>query len=398
MRCAKLLFFFLFLSTVSLGSYEAFPFQDLQNIVPPSNQDPFFPLTKRKTSVSSQKKVLFIIPHYLGGGMGTAFIALLNNFPSPKTAIDICVLRKTGLPFEGISHKNVSYISFAEAKKKKYDTVISYAQWTSSSLWVNAIQAKKRVQWIHNDGTGDTWKKLDRENNPLMKKIHAFVLVSEASKQNFLQLLPKYANKTYAIYNIIDNEHIKKAALSKQNEILPNDHLLNVITVGRFTYNKNLDTAIKVHALLEKKGIHFRWYLLGYGEEEANLKALIKKYGLEKKFIILGFKKNPYPYIKAADIFVHIPRIEGFGLVVTEAKILQKPILVSDYPAALEQIENGKSGLIVENNIDAICAGLKRLLHSESLRRKFENTLEGFTFDNKEVKKQLAQILFDEAL
>jgi len=342
-----------------------------------------------------RKKVLFILPHYLGGGMGTAFTALLNNFPDPTAQIDICVLRKRGSRYNGITRKNIRYIPFSKAKEKKYTTVVSYAQWTSPFLWLDTIKAKKRVQWIHNDGSDTIWKRHLLKNKDVMKKIDAYGLVSEASKQNFARFFPKYAKRIHGIYNIIDNAHIKKSSHSTQYTIVPQKKLLNVVTVGRFVYNKNLDTAIKVHACLEKKGVHFRWYLIGYGEEEKNLRLLIKKNGLEKKFIILGFKENPYPYIKAADIFVHIPRIEGFGLVVTEAKILQRPILVSNFPAAYEQIQDGKTGLIVKNTLHAICTGLEKLLLDETLRDRLSQSLKGFTFDNKEVKKELERIFFE---
>jgi glycosyltransferase involved in cell wall biosynthesis len=359
-------------------------------------QDPFLPESLlQKLSTSKTKKVLFILPHYLGGGMGTAFVALLNNFPNRKIQIDVCVLKQTGSKYSGITRENIRYISYSEARKNKYEAVVSYAQWTSLSLWVNKIHSKKRIQWIHNDGTDEKWRQRLKQNKESMQKIDAFVLVSEAAKQNFVQFFPEYAAKTHAIYNIIDNAYIKKASFSKQNTIVSNKKILNVVSVGRYTLNKNFDTAIKVHALLEKKGIHFRWYILGYGDEEQNLKALIKQYGLVNKFIIAGFKKNPYPYIKAADVFVHIPRIEAFGLVVTEAKILQRPILVSNFPAVFEQIENGKTGIIVENTLEAISDGLERLLLDKSLRRQFSSALKGYAFDNKGVKEELTHIFFD---
>ena len=81
--------------------------------------------------------------------------------------------------------------------------------------------------------------------------------------------------------------------------------------------------------------------------DEELIKSKILEQGMEDYVIMLGKKENPYPYIKSCDIYVQPSRHEAFGLVVLEAKILQKPIVCTDFDGADEQIDHGKNGMIV---------------------------------------------------
>lgn len=160
------------------------------------------------------------------------------------------------------------------------------------------------------------------------------------------------------------------------------DGLMNVVTVARLSPEKNIDKAIELHKNFEKNGIHFRWYVIGEGKEKQKLEQLIQEAGLEGKFILLGHRENPYKYMKAADIFALLSSSEGFGMVIAEAKVLQKPILVTNFPAAKEQIQDGVNGLIAQQDFFSLYAGLEQLLLNPELRNTFIHSLEGFGVDN----------------
>jgi glycosyltransferase involved in cell wall biosynthesis len=176
----------------------------------------------------------------------------------------------------------------------------------------------------------------------------------------------------------------------------PKDGLLTVVSVGRLSPEKAFDRAIKVHSRLDKKGISFRWYIVGEGDERPKLEKEIEECKLQRKFILLGAKMNPYPYIAQADIFVLPSLFEGCSIVVNEAKILKRPILVTDVGAAREQIVSERTGLIVDNKEKAIFEGLKRLLQNEALRKKFSRALSGFEYENESIYKQIEQVFFPE--
>ena len=83
-------------------------------------------------------------------------------------------------------------------------------------------------------------------------------------------------------------------------------------------------------------------------KRERKIKNLIEKKNLENHFKLLGFKENPYPYIKHADIYVQPSRYEGKSIAIDEAKILNKPIIVTNFETAKDQINDGMNGIIVE--------------------------------------------------
>ncbi|WP_141487170.1 glycosyltransferase, partial [Bacillus cereus] len=90
-----------------------------------------------------------------------------------------------------------------------------------------------------------------------------------------------------------------------------NSARIKLITVARLSHAKGIDDAIYALRQLLDQGYDIEWYIVGYGPQEAELKLLIDKLGLQDKFVLLGKKINPYPYIKACDIYVQPSRYEG---------------------------------------------------------------------------------------
>lgn len=339
------------------------------------------------------KKILIINPWFVGAGMGTALVSMINTFPDPTTQIDLCITREGGRPFAPLLNKKAHIITCQEAQQNIYDTVICYAQWMYPGEWVNKFQGKKKILWIHGDTSTGNWVAHLQHDRSLTAKIDAFVCVSTIAAERFNQALPQYTKKTHVIYNIVDNARIKRESRRKQTDMVKKDSLPIVLTVSRLAGDKGLDESIEAHSILEKEGVHFLWYVIGKGARRPILEDLIKKYHMEDKFILLGFKSNPYCYMKDADIVALFSKAEGFCLVVAEAKILQRPIIVSDFKTAFEQIKSGKNGLIVENNMTAICNGLRDLIQNKAKRDKFSKALEGFECDNTQSFKTIQDVL-----
>src|SRR5699024_3747669 len=89
-------------------------------------------------------------------------------------------------------------------------------------------------------------------------------------------------------------------------------------SVGRFTHQKNFDQVPVIARLLADKGVKFEWYLIGFGDDEDLIRSKIRGANMEEFVIILGRKKNPYPYMKACDIYVQPSRYEGKAVTVRE--------------------------------------------------------------------------------
>lgn len=238
------------------------------------------------------------------------------------------------------------------------------------------VKAKKRLAWIHNDFSTSGYR-VDR----IKKYLSAYdeiIGVSTKITEEFNELCPQLASKTKVIYNALDRDEI----IHKANELTDlsgadqDKNKLILLTVGRLEEQKGYDTAVKAAQLLNAKNIDFTWYVIGDGSKKDEIKTLISKSGLEDRFVLLGRKNNPYPYIKACNIYVQPSRHEGYPLTVLEAKILEKPIVCTDFAGANEQIKNSVNGIIVPvDDYKALADSIIRLNDNKDMQRLFVSEL-----------------------
>src|SRR5699024_3134236 len=84
---------------------------------------------------------------------------------------------------------------------------------------------------------------------------------------------------------------------------------------------------------------------------------------------------NPYPYIKQADLYVQPSRHEGYCIALAEARCLEKPIVVTSFIGAFEQIDHEENGYIVETNEQALFQQIKYLLDHPVRMQYISNNL-----------------------
>jgi len=255
-----------------------------------------------------------------------------------------------------------------------YDIALAY--WGDRTMFymIDKVKADKKIAWLHFD-----YKKPPREDTLYEKYFAAcdrVVTVSKEIEESLKKALPGIAPKVLTVENIIDETEIVTAS----NDIADfGDDFsgVRVLTMGRICSQKGYDLAVPAISRLRQEGYRIKWYILGRGdaEEEKALAELICRYHAEKAVSVLGIRKNPYPYIKRADIYMQPSRHEGKPISVEEAKILCKPILVTNYTSACEQLENGKIGMITDISENGIYEGLKKMLADEKLREKYSCAL-----------------------
>ncbi len=165
------------------------------------------------------------------------------------------------------------------------------------------------------------------------------------------------------IYNYInDQEVIEKA--NKNENIEFGEQEINIVTVARLVKQKAIDRLINVHSKLIKEGFKHTIYVIGDGPEKSKLQEMIQNKAVENSFILLGKRENPYPYIKKADYFALLSYYEGYPMVLLEAQILGKYIIITD-TAARETLQNYENNTIVANEEEDIYKGLKELIKNK---------------------------------
>ncbi|GIM28749.1 glycosyl transferase [Clostridium polyendosporum] len=269
--------------------------------------------------------------------------------------------------------------------EKKYDIAISY-------LWPHyfvgeKVNAKKKIAWIHTDYS---YLEIDNKIDAQMwERFDYIVAVSESCRLSFLKKYPQFEERTVVIENISSTNFIKKMAEDNcTSELKFKNNNINIITVARLAYAKGIDDAVKACRRLLDEGYNIVWYVVGYGNEEKNIKELINNLKVENNFILLGKKINPYPYVKACDIYVQPSRYEGKAVTVTEAQILGKPVLLTNYNTAISQVKDGFDGIITDLGVDGIVSGIKKLIDNPEIRNTLQyNTINSNYCNSSEIEK-----------
>ena len=243
----------------------------------------------------------------------------------------------------------------------EYDVALAY--WGDHTMFYmcDKVKAKKKIAWLHFDYASPPRE--DALYLHYFSKCDKVVTVSKKIEASLKQALPEIADKVMTMENIIDAEDIWQRA-SEPCDLADNFQGIRLLTVGRICHQKGYDMAIPAIARLVSEKHDIKWYIIGDGEaiDKENLHARIRQYGLQDRVSFLGIRQNPYPYMKACDIYLQPSRHEGKPIAVEEAKILQKPIVVTDYSSAKEQMAGYPIYEIVEISEDGIYGGLQTML------------------------------------
>lgn len=281
-------------------------------------------------------------------------------------------------------------LPYMEKSNKKYDVAISY-------LWPHyfvseKVVANKKIAWIHTDySTIETDVELDLK---MWSKFDYIVAVSQECRVSFISKYPTLKEKVRVIENITSPEFVRTQSSEKISDFPRNKVDFNILSVGRYCEAKGFDNAIKALRILHDRGYtNIKWYIIGYGSDEELLKKLVIENNLEESFILLGKKINPYPYMKECDLYVQPSRYEGKAVTVTEAQILGRPVMITNYVTSKSQVDNGYDGYITELSIEGIADGIERLYKNIKLREKFMNNCSNTEYSNEEELKKLYEIM-----
>ena len=247
---------------------------------------------------------------------------------------------------------------------KKYDAVFGFLEKSPVYYAVEKIDAVKKIGFIHND-----YEKLEMDKKidlPYFEKLDYIVTDSKECKEVLMQNFPSCKEKIKIIFNIVSPKLIHKLAVEPIQEEFPNG--LKIVSIGRLENQKGYDYAIDALKIVKEKGVKFHWIILGEGVEKAKLMQQIIKNNLVENISFVGIKENHYPYVKYADIFMQTSRFEGKSIAIDEAKIVGKPILVTNFSTVNDQIKHKENGYITEMNPESIAEGIIELLQDESLR------------------------------
>ena len=270
----------------------------------------------------------------------------------------------------------------------EYDLAISFLN--PHNVVLDKVKAKKKICWIHTDYTRiDVNAELEL---PIWASYDHVISISPDVTRTFLQVFPSLKDKIVEMENILSTEFVRKRAEEFDASAELAGDGLKILSVGRFCEAKNYDNVPDICRRIRERGINLRWFLIGYGDDSL-IRQRIQEAGMEEYVTILGKRSNPYPYIKACDIYTQPSRYEGKSVTVREAQMLCKPVVVTDYPTAKSQIKHGTDGVIVPMDNEGCAKGMVDYIHNKLLQHRIVEYLQQHDYGNVGEIDKLGRVL-----
>lgn len=343
-------------------------------------------------------KILFFIPTLGHGGAERVLTNLVNHMDSSKYDITVQTMFDVGI-YQNQLAKHIRYIGGLKRYfrgnihvfkllspkrlhklyiKEHYDVIVAYLEGPSARIVSGCDNSKTRLfAWIHTEH--DTLKHAFtsfrglKEAKRCYEAFDNIIAVSETVRQNFIHFFPS-VKSSMVIYNTIEVDKILQGKNEPVEDVVFDPNEINICSVAKLMKTKGYDRLVNILRRLRDNDIPAHVYIIGVGEEQAALKAQIKKLKLEDNWTFVGFRENPYKYVAACDLYVCSSRREGFSTAVTEALIVGTPVVSTNCSGAYELLGyNNEYGVVTENNEDALYRALYEILTRPELLAYYKN-------------------------
>lgn len=341
-----------------------------------------------------KKKILFIYGQLNGGGAERVLLDILHNIDYSQYEVDLCQIVAGGTLINEVptavkiiplwrgytlgykiairlSNKwGNNYLFKRKIKKKltkQYDMEISFLEGFPLKIHAMMNTTSKKISWVHCDlfrfpYEADQFR--SGEELAAYNKMDKVVCVSKDAKEAFKKRFPTCISDVVVIYNPIDSKKIEKLSVAfkpKEKE------KFTIITSGRLTPQKKMDRVLRVAKRFKEEHIDVKFQILGDGELKGELLNLRQQLEVEDMVDFLGFQKNPFPYIKQADLMFCCSGYEGFCLVICEAMCLGVPVVCTKTSGPIEILEDNKYGLLCEHDDESMYKAVKQMVQNKQL-------------------------------
>lgn len=276
-------------------------------------------------------------------------------------------------------------IPFLPSIPGEYDLAISFND--PHYIIGKKVNAKVKMSWFHTDASRmDFCYDIEKEMWGMSDYV---VNVSLECKEAFDKKHSYLTDHSIVIENILSKSFVaKRSNAFAVDDEMPDDGSMKLLSIGRFCNQKNFDNIPDICRRILEAGLDIKWYLIGYGGDEALIRQRIAEAGMENRVIILGKKENPYPYIKACDLYVQPSRYEGKAVTVREAQMLCKPVVITRYATSASQLEDGVDGVIVPMDNEGCAEGITAVIRDEKLRQRLIENIKARDYTSAgEIKK-----------
>lgn len=309
--------------------------------------------------------------------------------------------RKKNLFFKILYSLNLIYEKYIIKKNylefsKDRDIVIDFKSGDFLKL-ITLNKNSKKICWLHSEITKlNRYSQRKEKLRKYLKDMDKIVCICNEMKDNFIIEMPEYKDKVEVIYNPFDIEKIIKKADEIEKLSLDDKKRLNdtyMIMVSRLELKmKDFFTLFEAFKIVKKKNKQIKLYLLGDGPDKKIIQEKIEEMALKEDIVLLGQRKNPYPWIKNSKLLIHSSLSEGFGLVLVEGLILNKNIISTNCKVGPKEIlDYGNYGVLVDiKDYQSMALEIEKIL----IKSKDINYKEAIErFEGKKIIKKLEKLL-----
>lgn len=392
------------------------------------------------------KKILFIIGILDTGGVSKSMLSLLNVIDKEKYEVSLLMMNTSGafsnqIPtgvrvlsdsrltaltsgFKGIKDlisfrkgigfypilglfslirflisyfdKSLSGIFLARIMPKiseeHFDLIVDYNGQQDLYYMVNKLKGTRKITFFHNDYR--KWRYYEKADRKYFGKVNGIYTISQECVDALREVFSEYSEKIYLMENISSPFLIHRLADQPIGESLQNKtEKIIIISLGYVCIRKGSELAVQVAKELKDMGVDFEWWFIGKIMDDWDYQGFIKKNGLETNIKFLGVKSNPYPYLKSADIYVHLSKFEGKSIALDEVKILCKPIVVTNFSTVHDQFKNRVNASICEMTVEDARDKITELIHNTNLRQTYIDYLKQHIVDNSNEIEKIYSLL-----
>jgi glycosyltransferase involved in cell wall biosynthesis len=341
---------------------------------------------------SERKRVLFLAPSLAGGGAERVFSNLLRHLNRDQFDVHLAVLNAAGTYHQDVPEHVVVHDLKVSRARHALPRVVRLV-WTlrpqailSTLGYMNLmlILGKPLLPHVTKVLVRETtilstflqeetkhpqfWGRLYRYVYGRANKV---VCSSEAMVNDMVEHLKLPREKLVCIYNPLDVEGVRECAAIGGNPYGgPGPHL---IAAGRLSREKGLDVLLDAMPFILEHFPNARLAILGEGPLRAQLTERTQKLGLAESVSFMGFQQNPWPYLKHADLFVLPSRYEGLPNILLEAIALGTPVVASDCPGAIREIQamGAEMILVPRENPVALAEAIVLICRSPSISSEY---------------------------
>ena len=360
-----------------------------------------------------KKKILNFIPNFYFGGVENSNINLTNELRKMGYKVEILtnnilnpkLVNENNLDIKSLNKKKMSQIIFdlfKYIKTQKPDLIICSQFYANIIILIACVISGYKNKLILCERVP---VKENLKNIWFFKRIMLKILLKYLYIKADCIVCNSYGTKyeldefvsnpnTVVIYNPVITNNINTNANSKVDDYDFDPSVVYMTAITRLSYEKNISDMIKIVSRLNND-IKFKFLIIGDGPFFDESRKEVDNLKLNNCIEFLGYKSNPYKYLKHCDIYLSTSKFEGLGNSIIEALHFGLQIVSYKSPGGISEVlDGGNYGELIEfGNIEEFSNYLNFNMRKKNKNKDKLLSDHLLKFDSNRITKQFVKII-----